>query len=118
MKCPKCSGENIRKQIFFQREAFVCNDCDTVFSPRKVRHELKTVQPYFDAVANYIKTFEVRRNDRDFHVGETLILKEFMPPETYTGKELRVEIVYMLDDPEYVQPGYVILGIEVYGRNF
>jgi len=51
MKCPKCSGENISKQVFFQREAFVCNDCDTVFSARNIRHELKTVQPYFDAVA-------------------------------------------------------------------
>jgi len=118
MKCPKCSGENIRKQVFFQREAFVCNDCDAVFWARNIRHELKTVQPYFDAVADGIKTFEVRSNDRDFHVGETLILQEFMPPETYTGKELRAEIVYILDVPEYVKPGYAILGIEVYGRNF
>jgi len=81
-------------------------------------HLLKTVQPYFDDVADFKKTFEVRKNDRNFQVGDRLFLQEFIPPETHTGRELRAEIIYILDDSQYCKDGYVVLGIETYGRNF
>jgi len=35
-------------------------------------HVLKLNQRYFDAVKNGIKTFEVRKDDRDFKLGDTL----------------------------------------------
>lgn len=76
-------------------------------------HELKLVQPYFEAVSAGKKNFEVRRNDRDFQVGDTLILKEFRTISgTYTGKQLERTIVYLLDHPDYVKPGMVIMAIE------
>lgn len=37
-------------------------------------HILKTVEPYFSAVASGEKTFEVRRNDRAFQKGDILVL--------------------------------------------
>lgn len=35
-------------------------------------HELKTLPEYFELVRKGIKNFEVRKNDRDFKVGDML----------------------------------------------
>lgn len=37
-------------------------------------HTLKVQRPYFDALLDGSKTFEVRRNDRAYQRGDTLIL--------------------------------------------
>ena len=75
-------------------------------------HNLKTVQPYFDDVLNGAKTFEVRKNDRGFAVGDALLLEEYVPMgEGYTGQAIIREVTYVLDSPEYCKPGYVVLGI-------
>ncbi|AYF99887.1 DUF3850 domain-containing protein [Lactococcus allomyrinae] len=39
-------------------------------------HELKLDIKYFDDVKNGIKNFEIRKNDRDFQVGDILELKK------------------------------------------
>jgi len=39
-------------------------------------HRLKTDPKQFDDVAAGIKTFEIRRNDRNFEQGDRLILEE------------------------------------------
>lgn len=76
------------------------------------KHRLKTVQPYFDDVLNGKKTFEVRKNDRGFAVGDSLVLEEYVPMgEGYTGQAIIREVTYVLDSPEYCKPGYVVLGI-------
>lgn len=40
-------------------------------------HKLKTLNPYFHDVKSKIKTFELRKNDRDFQVGHILLLMEW-----------------------------------------
>jgi ribosomal protein S17 len=78
----------------------------------KVVHELKLVQPYYDAVSEGRKTFEVRQNDRNFSEGDRVILHEYIPEsKTYTGRNIVREITYVLDDPTYVKEGFVIFGI-------
>ena len=42
-------------------------------------HELKLDVKYFDEVKDGNKNFEIRKNDRDFKVGDILELKAFMP---------------------------------------
>ena len=42
-------------------------------------HNLKTWPSFFQAVKSKIKPFEIRENDRNFEVGDTLILEEFSP---------------------------------------
>jgi hypothetical protein len=78
-------------------------------------HELKTIKPFFNQVYIGMKTFEVRKNDRDFKIGDVLHLKEYYDGN-YSGYELLARIIYILNDELYVKEGYVILGIEVINR--
>ncbi len=79
-------------------------------------HELKIWPRYFDAVDSGVKTFEVRKNDRNFKVGDILCLQEYLFMfGRYTGRCIRVSVTYILDDSEYLKDGYVILGITLKG---
>ncbi len=73
-------------------------------------HDLKISPDYFDAVAQNIKPFEVRKNDRLFKVGDALCLREW-DSGVYTRRTTRKVITYILDNPDYVKEGYVILGL-------
>ena len=77
-----------------------------------MQHELKISPEYFDAVYSGVKPFEVRRNDRPFKVGDSLLLKEYDAKSylPYTGRETVKVITYILDN-EYCLDGYVILGL-------
>ena len=81
-------------------------------------HALKIENQYFEAVASGRKTFEVRNNDRNFVVGDFLALNETTrdiddPTGTvYTGRCCMVEVDYILDSEEYLQPGMVALAIK------
>lgn len=74
-------------------------------------HELKIQPKYFAEVIHNNKRFEIRKYDRDYQVGDFLLLREFENGE-YTGNcsEL-LQIVYILHDcPEYgLMNGYCIL---------
>lgn len=75
-------------------------------------HKLKILPEYFDAIASRKKTFELRKDDRGYKVGDILWFREW-DGERYTGRELSViEIKYILRDcPEYgLSDGYCILG--------
>ena len=58
-------------------------------------HELKTWPECFWDIVNRRKTFEVRKNDRNFRIGDRLELLEF-DPETnkYTGFMAVVHVVF------------------------
>jgi hypothetical protein len=78
-----------------------------------VIHELKTWPEYWQDVFDNLKNFEVRFNDRDFKVGDLLFLREWDPKtETYTGRVTRRNVIYTLDNPQYVKEGYIIMGLE------
>ena len=73
-------------------------------------HELKQQPRYFDCVVDGSKTFEVRKNDRDYKVGDYLLLREWSVAGLYSGRETLVKITYILDSPDYCKEGYVVLG--------
>jgi len=60
-------------------------------------HKLKTWPVFYDDVESGVKTFEIRENDRNFQVGDTLILEKF-EPETgeYTGESISVKVDYTI----------------------
>jgi hypothetical protein len=74
-------------------------------------HSLKIAPKYFEKVLSKEKTFEFRYNDRNYRVGDTLVLKEYDKQE-FTGREISVQITYILDNFQGIQEGYVILAIK------
>jgi hypothetical protein len=75
-------------------------------------HHLKIWPEYYREVYNHRKTFEVRKADRPYRVGDELLLREWDPvQEGYTGNDCARTITYILDDPGYVKEGYIILAI-------
>ena len=76
-------------------------------------HELKTWPPYFSAIRAERKTFELRKSDRDYKVGDTLLLKEYSPDTGYTGSAISVIVSYIMHGPVFgVSAGFCILGIK------
>lgn len=78
---------------------------------RKI-HELKILPEYFDAVRCGDKRFEIRKNDRNFHSGDILRLKEWNG-EKFTGEEIDVLVRWiLLDWQDALKPGYCIMSID------
>ncbi len=75
-------------------------------------HELKILPQYFEAVLSDNKPFEIRKNDRNFQVGDQAILKEYSQECSYTGRKVKCDIVYVMTDSEYVKEGFAVLGIK------
>ncbi len=61
-------------------------------------HALKTWTEFYEAVDSGDKTFEVRKYDRPFKVGDDLLLQEWdKDKKEYTGRELKRRIIYILN---------------------
>lgn len=90
-------------------------------------HTLKVVAPYFEALVDGSKTFEVRKNDRAFQRGDSLTLWEFDTAPTVPCKRFpcgqckpryvtaTIGFVYS-GDPRIgmkgaLTPGYVVLAL-------
>ena len=95
-------------------------------------HELKTWPSQFRSLQTGAKLAEFRKNDRDFQVGDELVLREWIPghaesehyndedphPGRYTGDLLRARVthaVYGTETPFGIPPGYVMLSIHPEG---
>jgi hypothetical protein len=69
----------------------------TKISIRRKTHILKTWPEYFQAIWTDDKTFEYRRNDRDYKEGDKLILQEYDPKTNkYSGREIECNAGYIL----------------------
>jgi hypothetical protein len=77
-------------------------------------HDLKLATEFFDAVLSGMKSFELRRNDRNFAVGDVLVLREWHQ-NGYTGRSCRAVVTYMTDGLRVgaLQPGFVCMSIVV-----
>lgn len=82
-------------------------------------HELKTWSEPFAAVLDGRKRYEIRRDDRGFSVGDELHLREWIPVHSsndageYTGRSLRVRVMYMTPGGAWGLPaGLCAMGIE------
>lgn len=76
-------------------------------------HYLKIVQPHFNNVASGLKTFEVRKNDRDFQVGDRVVLEEYVPlRRAYTGERVTVEITIILESINGIEDDYCVFGFK------
>jgi hypothetical protein len=66
----------------------------------------------FAALWSGHKTFEIRKNDRNFEVGDTLVLLLWDPEtETYRPGIVMAEINYILSGGFGLEPGYVCMSL-------
>lgn len=78
-------------------------------------HYLKIKPEYYKDVECGLKTFELRKNDRDFQVGDVLMLIKLDDKGNETDQVIKAKVTYILKDcPKYdLNEGYAILGIAV-----
>jgi hypothetical protein len=96
------------------------------------RHELKCWQESFKAIWEGRKHYEIRKSDRGFAVGDTLLLREFRPHKpcmgsafiysqpcgckaphgSYTGRGFTAKVTYMTPGGQWGLPdGICVLSI-------
>ncbi|MEA5104712.1 DUF3850 domain-containing protein [Pantoea sp. S18] len=73
-----------------------------------MRHELKILPQHFTPVLDEIKTAELRKNDRNFAVGDMLLLMEWNGD--YTGDACERVVTHVADVGDCL-PGYVLLSM-------
>jgi hypothetical protein len=78
------------------------------------RHNLKILPEYFQAIAKGIKTFEIRKNDRNYQIGDQITLMEHNG-RNYTGREIIGSITYITDYEQ--KEGYIVFGFRKWSIN-
>lgn len=81
-------------------------------------HQLKVEKKYYSDIIAGHKTFEVRKNDRNFKVGDLLGFNEAVVEKganevTETGECVVAIITYILNDERFCKDGYVTLGFKL-----
>ena len=84
-------------------------------------HELKTDHGVFQETWDDIKKFEIRFDDRDFRIGDEIVLKEtvFTGSEMrnglsleYTGRRIRMVIISKMSGAYGLKKGWCIMSVE------
>lgn len=75
-------------------------------------HNIKCWPPYFGAISRKEKNFDVRRDDRGYQKGDTVVLREWDPKTVrFTGNDEHRKIKFVLTGGQFgIEPGYVVLG--------
>lgn len=83
-----------------------------------MRHVLKVDFKYANAILNGKKSFEVRKNDRNFMVGDEIVFKVLIDKGSYAGAEathpfngIVYRIDYVLNNFEGLAQKYVAFSI-------
>lgn len=80
-------------------------------------HELKILKEHYENVVSGKKGFELRRNDRNYKVGDYLALNEIDPDTgNYTRRSSLVKVTCIIDHndlSEALKENYVVLGISL-----
>ena len=79
-------------------------------------HELKVWIEYFNPLLSGDKTFEVRKDDRDFAVGDSLYLREYdSEKKKFTGRKIFKTVTYIMRGPAFgIAEGYCVMGLKDY----
>ena len=82
------------------------------------RHAIKIWPDYFGAVCLKRKTFELRKNDRDYQPGDHVVMKEWDPmTRKYTGGKIEATIGWMTEvNGDQVVFSLIHIGEPVFAR--
>lgn len=80
-----------------------------------MKHQLKILPEYYEQVIEGNKTFEIRKNDRNFRSGDMLHLREWDSQEKqYTTRFAECLVRFCFYGGRYgLQKGFVCMSIEV-----
>jgi len=77
-------------------------------------HHLKVWPEPYDAIKSGAKTFEFRRDDRGYAVGDILILEKWDPHvRMFCGAPIKARVTYLLRGQFGVPADYVAMSIEI-----
>jgi uncharacterized protein YjbK len=78
-------------------------------------HYIKIWQEYVSDITNRKKTFEIRFNDRDYQVGDILIMAEYNRfMKSFTGYIIQCEVKYIFNNTDFgLKEGFVAMSINV-----
>lgn len=80
-------------------------------------HRLKTLAAFWSDLESGAKPFEVRRDDRNFSVGDILVLRwvpgDIQPhSRVFAERLLRFKVTYILRGGQFgIEPGFCVMGI-------
>ena len=75
-------------------------------------YQLRLPGSCYEDTKHGIKSFELRKKDKEYRKGDILELMEFTEGR-HTGRVIRAEITYILDDYTGLEEGYCIMAIRV-----
>lgn len=106
-------GKTITVEMGVHKGKMLIDKIENTEESKSDKHDLKTWPEYFNEIFLGHKTFEVRKNDRDFKVGDYLILKEWdQNTNSYTGRMMVRKVSYIFKGGEFgVKDGYVVMSI-------
>lgn len=84
--------------------------------PRPREHHLKCVHEFFDEVWLGNKSFELRKDDRGFSVGDVLVLHETGIKPNRQPRWIKAHVTYLLGGEPWLARDYVAIGINVFER--
>lgn len=81
--------------------------------PARKIHNVKCWPRYFDAVKRGDKTFEIRKNDRDYQHSDKIILNRYDPElHDYTGEQMEFIIGFIFEGGMFgLEPDYVCFSL-------
>ena len=75
----------------------------------KTAHQIRCGKTFFEEILKGVKPFTLRKDDRNYKVGDILEKMEFDDGK-YTGRSIKQEVIYKLEDYTGLVDGYCILG--------
>ncbi|TLV02742.1 DUF3850 domain-containing protein [Dyadobacter luticola] len=78
-------------------------------------HYLKCLPEHFNRSASGLKNYEIRLNDRNFQIGDRIVLREYdLAENSYLGRELERKIEHILYGGQFgLDSEHVILELSV-----
>lgn len=81
------------------------------------RHTLKSHRKPFQDLWDGLRTFDVRSNDRNYEVGDSIMLQEYDGDKhEYTDRIIGAKITYMLQGEWGLPSNVCVLGLTVWSR--
>jgi uncharacterized protein YqfB (UPF0267 family) len=76
-------------------------------------HELKLLYEFQEPILSGAKRFEIRKNDRDYHVGDLLHFNTVDRKQIVEPIEQQIYVITYILSGWHIEEGYAVLGIDM-----